>query len=149
MKNDNFFVNEEPFFDHEMITLYTKMTDDINQMLIKGMFETSLKVGYIIEEERLKKWIERCVKLDNINEYTVNDIAIEKKFRQLKNKIDYLKNRPDTKWQELKEWCKNQIIDLRHIDIKTKDQNLRVNDGVNCFREVLRKMQELEGEDDE
>ena len=50
-------------------------------------------------------------------------------------------------WNELKEWLKNQIKDLRNIDIKTETQCLRVNDAVNCFREVLHKMQELEGED--
>ena len=52
------------------------------------------------------------------------------------------------KWQKLKEWLKNQITDLRHIEIKTKTQSLRVNDAVNCFRQVLEKMQELEGEDE-
>lgn len=46
-------------------------------------------------------------------------------------------------WQKLKEWLKNQITDLRRIEIKTKTQSLRVNDAVNCFREVLYKMQEL------
>ena len=54
------------------------------------------------------------------------------------------------KWQKLKEWLKNQITDLRRIEIKTKTQSLRVNDAVNCFREILYKMQELEkGEKDE
>ena len=57
-------------------------------------------------------------------------------------------NKLDTKWQKLKEWLKNQITDLRRIEIKTKTQSLRVNDAVNCFREVLCKMQELEKEDD-
>ena len=46
-------------------------------------------------------------------------------------------------WNELKEWLENQITDLRRIEIKTKTQSLRVNDAVNCFREVLYKMQEL------
>lgn len=50
------------------------------------------------------------------------------------------------RWAELKEYLKNQITDLRHIDIKTKTQSLRVNDAVNCFRQVLCKMQELEKE---
>ena len=54
----------------------------------------------------------------------------------------------DTKWQKLKEWLKNQITDLRCIEIKTKTQSLRVNDAVNCFREVLSQMQELGVEDD-
>lgn len=49
-------------------------------------------------------------------------------------------------WDELKDYLKNQITDLRHIDIKTKTQSLRVNDAVNCFRQVLCKMQELEKE---
>lgn len=52
------------------------------------------------------------------------------------------------KWQKLKEWLKDQISDLRHIEIKNKDQNLRVNDMVNSCRQVLGKMQELEYEDE-
>lgn len=59
----------------------------------------------------------------------------------------YLKQ-PKDKWQKLKEWLENQIVDLRNIDIKTKTQSLRVNDAVNCFRQVLWQMQELEGEDE-
>lgn len=55
----------------------------------------------------------------------------------------------DSKWQKLKEWLKNQITDLRHIDIKTEKQSLRINDAVNCFKQVLNKMQELEGENAE
>lgn len=55
----------------------------------------------------------------------------------------------DTKWQKLKDYLKNQISDLKHIDIKTETQRLRINDGVNCFRQVIQKMQELEAEDAE
>lgn len=54
----------------------------------------------------------------------------------------------DTNWQKLREYLQNQITDLRHIDIKTKTQSLRINDGVNWCRQVLCKMQELEGEDE-
>ena len=60
----------------------------------------------------------------------------------------YIHKYPKDKWQKLKEWLKNQITDLRRIEIKTKTQSLRVNDAVNCFREVLYKMQELEVEDE-
>lgn len=52
------------------------------------------------------------------------------------------------KWQKLKEYLKNQITDLRHIDIKTKTQSLRINDGGNWCRQVLCKMRELEEEDE-
>lgn len=57
-------------------------------------------------------------------------------------------NKTKDKWQKLKGRLKNQITDLRHIEIKTKTQSLRVNDAVNCFRQVLGQMQELEGEDE-
>lgn len=57
-------------------------------------------------------------------------------------------NKQASKWQKLKEYLKNQIVDLRHIDIKTEIQNLRVNDGVNCFKQILNKMQKLEVEDE-
>ena len=62
------------------------------------------------------------------------------KILDLQHQLDQQK----AMWNELKEWLKNQITDLRHIEIKTKTQSLRVNDAVNCFREVLYKMQELE-----
>ena len=52
------------------------------------------------------------------------------------------------KWQKLKEYLKNQIADLRHIDVKTETQSLRINDSVNCFRQIMHKMQELEVEDE-
>lgn len=64
------------------------------------------------------------------------------------NKLCKVLNMQDTKWQKLKEWLENQIVDLRKIDIKTKTQCLRVNDAVNCFRQVLWQMQELEGENE-
>ena len=139
MKKDKFFINEEPFFDHEMITLcISPVASFIDDELEKGVIKASLNMGYEIDEAKLKKWIERCIKLDKLDENTVNDIAIEKKFRQLKNEIDYLKNRPDTKWQKLKEWIE-------------KDHNWNLERGNNdCAlgqRWVLDKMQELEAED--
>lgn len=63
-------------------------------------------------------------------------------------KYYYANKQSKDKWQKLKEWLKNQITDLRHIEIKTKTQSLRVNDAVNCFRQVLGQMQELEAEDE-
>ena len=65
-------------------------------------------------------------------------------YTRNKQQLDHQKEM----WNELKEWLKNQITDLRRIDIKTETQCLRVNDGVNCFRQVLGQMQELEGEDE-
>ena len=73
---------------------------------------------------------------------------------QQKQRTEFLEDyyllytRNKNKWQKLKEWLKNQITDLRHIEIKTKTQSLRVNDAVNCYRQVLSQMQELEGEDE-
>lgn len=63
-------------------------------------------------------------------------------------KYYYSNKQSKDKWHKLKEWLKNQITDLRRIEIKTKIQSLRVNDAVNCFREVLSQMQELGVEDD-
>lgn len=59
----------------------------------------------------------------------------------------YCNKQPIDKWQKLNEWLKNQIVDLRHIDIKTKLQSARVDDAVNCFSQVLYQMHkfDLEG----
>ena len=132
MKNDEFFINAEPFFDNEMITLYTKTTDFINNELEKGLISTSLKIGYLIDEEKLKKWIERCIKLDNIDQDATIDIAIQKKFKQLQNEIEFQKNRPTPKWQKLERWL-------------TDKHN---NDNSLLYTEILIKMREFEGEDE-
>lgn len=71
---------------------------------------------------------------------------MENKFN-IKKEIEEILEKQASKWQKLKEWLKNQITDLRHIDIKTETQSLRVNDAVNCFRQVLNQIIELEGED--
>lgn len=75
------------------------------------------------------------------------DFTEKNRKESITKALDIL-NKTQNKWQKLKEWLENQIIDLRHIDIKTKTQSLRVNDGVNWCRQVLWQMQELEGEDE-
>ena len=75
------------------------------------------------------------MKYDN---FFVNEESLEKKFRQLKNEIDYLKNRPDTKWQKLKEW----------IEEREKKHTLMLKASAFEDIEILNKMRELEGEDD-
>lgn len=80
--------------------------------------------------------------------HTEEDIAKEKWIDLSKFEFILVDLAFQDKWQKLKEWLKNQITDLRRIEIKTKTQSLRVNDAVNCFREVLYKMQELVVEDE-
>ena len=75
------------------------------------------------------------MKYDN---FFVNEESLEKKFRQLKNEIDKLKNRPDTKWQKLKEW----------IEEREKKHTLMLKASAFEDIEILNKMRELEGEDD-
>lgn len=142
MKNDEFFINAEPFFDNEMMTLYTKTTDFINNELEKGLISTSLKIGYSIDEEKLKKWIERCVKLDNIDKDTTIDIAIQKKFKQLQNEIEFQKNRPNPKLEKLK----------REVFYYCPPKSITSLEYANGYHDAMKKiysiMQELEGEDE-
>lgn len=106
---------------------YNFLIKQIRDFIVKNNIETC----FVINKEEM---------VDCLQEHNKLHCEIKKLQRQL--------DQQKAMWNELKEWCKNQIIDLRHIDIKTQDQNLRVNDAVNCFREILYKMRELEGEDE-
>lgn len=87
---------------------------------------------------------QKCQK--KIEEELANGIQFKSKKQRIT--LQQQLSQANEKYQKLKEWIKNQIEDLRHIDIKTKEQGLRINDAVNCFRQVLYKMEELEGEDE-
>lgn len=145
MENDEFFINEETFLDHEMINLYIPpVANFIDDELEKGIIQASLKMGYEINEERLKKWIERCIKLDNLSEDEVKNIALRKKFIQLKNKIERYKRLAvfKDKWQKLKEWLEEDIKN------KSGTEYQFILDEIEGERLVLDQMQELEGEDE-
>lgn len=95
-------------------------------------------------------WVQKeCYFRRNNKKPMGNDVIFEKQgeiIKDLQSQLDQQKEM----WNELKEWVENQIKDLRHIDIKTETQCLRVNDGVNCFKQVLNQMQELkQGEKDD
>ena len=115
------------YFDGYAKFRYKDMTQ---QQLI---FEIKDKIKYIIQLKNKHK--EEIAKFQSSKDYQIHN---------LQHQLDQQKEM----WNELKEWLKNQITDLRHIEIKTKTQSLRVNDAVNCFRQVLGQMQELEGEDE-
>ena len=106
---------------------YNFLIKQIQNFIVKNNIETC----FVINKEEL---------IDCLQEHN----ELHCKINNLQSQLDQQKEM----WNELKEWLKNQITDLRHIEIKTKTQSLRVNDAVNCFREVLDKMQELEGEDE-
>lgn len=86
--------------------------------------------------------------LDQQNSKIVEEMNLSEERRKIIEKLTIELNEQKAMWNELKEWLKNQITDLRHIDIKTETQSLRVNDAVNCFRQVLNQIIELEVEDE-
>ena len=102
-----------------------------------------VRTGFIDDLRNCK----RCGSLEHEN-YLRDDLCPNCYYDVGRFKEEREKTKADNKWlnkwQKLKEWLKNQITDLRHIEIKTKTQSLRVNDAVNCFRQVLGQMQELE-----
>ena len=75
------------FIDKEMVKLAYQQDLVVEDEMVKAI----LRVGVDVDEKRLKKWLDLCVKLEAIDESTLIDIAISKKFKELNDKIYQLK----------------------------------------------------------
>ena len=86
-------LREQAFIDKEMV----KITYQNDAIVKDGTIQAILRVGVDVDKEKLEKWLDLCVKLESIDESTLIDIAISKKFKELNDKIYQLK-------QELKHY---------------------------------------------
>ena len=76
---------EENFFNKEMAKLYKAQDEYIyNEMSIA--IKTYMPT-VVFDREKLEKWVKLCVKLDNIDNTDLIDMATQKKFEELKDQL--------------------------------------------------------------
>ena len=85
--------NTEPFIDKYMAIVATNFNTHIENEIVKAIHSVAVNV----DEERVKQWIERAKMLDEIDKNNLIDIAIRKKFNQLKEEILELKQQQTQK----------------------------------------------------
>ena len=77
---------EESFFDKHMVKIY-----EATNKYVYDKFSSAIKVAMPqveINEERLKRWINLCLKLENIEQSELIDMATQKRFLELKHKLE-------------------------------------------------------------
>lgn len=71
------------FIDKEMARIYHSQ----DMQFIDGALKASVRFGFDFNEERIKKWLEFCNKMDNVDKTDLVDIAIRNKFESLYKRI--------------------------------------------------------------
>lgn len=84
--NKSTIFGEESFFDKCMVEIY-----EAENKYIYDKFSSAIKVAMPnvkINEERLVKWVNLCLKLDNIDKSDLIEMATQKKFADLQHRLD-------------------------------------------------------------
>ena len=136
----------ECFFDPKMIILeYNRQLNDcINDCIIETLENNikSIKYSYkipnvIIDKERLKKWLDLCLKLENIDKSDLVDMATQKKFLEIQ--------RENKVYKRAFELCCGQLINIfcdfdkscENCEVINKYKNKYKYKG-NCVEEVMK-----------
>ena len=84
--NKSTIFGEESFFDNYMVEIY-EAKDNYVYDKVSGAIKVAMP-NVQISEERLKKWVNLCLKLDNIDKSDLIDMATQKKFFDLQHRLD-------------------------------------------------------------
>lgn len=93
MENKFTIFGEEHFIDNTMIELIEAKNNAIDNMVFDEM-EKSIKITlpFIkINAEKLRKWVDLCMQLENIEHSELINIATKKKILDLKAELEELK----------------------------------------------------------
>lgn len=83
------YLNEQGgFVDKLMVNVVQRQND----FIIGEMGKVSMEMGVNVDKERLKKWLEMCGNLDNLDYETIKDIALRNKFESMERNIAKLKS---------------------------------------------------------
>lgn len=81
------YVKENSFIDKQMAVLYSNLAKQQDIQFVNGVFKCAIKYGYEFDEERIKKWLEFCNKMNNIDQTDLISLAVSNKFAGLNRKI--------------------------------------------------------------
>lgn len=103
---------EPGFIDKHMV----RVAYDTKTFTEDGISKAIQRVAVDVDEERIKRWINLCLKLEHIDEQDLVDIATHKKFMELHKEIANIKRQLDTYKQAYYLACREIEIleEIRH-----------------------------------
>lgn len=87
LKEVSKYVGENSFIDKQMATLYSNLAKQQDMQLVNGVFKCAIQYEYEFDEERIKKWLEFCNKMNNIDQTDLISLAVSNKFAELNKRI--------------------------------------------------------------
>ena len=109
----NTIFGEEHFIDTAMVELVEQRNRAIDNLVFEQM-ENVLKCeasvpmpNVVIDKDKLRKWVVLCMKLENVEESELVDIATRKKFLDLKQQIADLEAKLAEKNKQIETQKKN------------------------------------------
>ena len=101
--------NDDSFIDKMMIQVVQTRDDFIISEVNKAVM--NMNVGVYVDEKRLKKWLEMCASLENINTEVAVDLALRSKLQRLETENLKLNHKINDLQFELDE--RKQIMERR------------------------------------
>ena len=99
----------QDFMPRNMIKIYHNQLDDF--IFDKMKATANLRIGVQIDERLLNKWVDMCIKLDNMTQEQIEDIAIRRYIKKLENKYE----RKLTKYKRAFEILKDKGFDGKEV----------------------------------
>ena len=118
---------EDNFFNKEMAKFYKAQDEYIYNemsMAIKTYMPT-----VVFDREKLERWVKLCVKLDNIDNTDLINIATQKKFEELKDKLALTE-------KALELACEDMECNCCPLDVTICDSWRGVEDG--CVKAIAK-----------
>ena len=81
------YIETNSFFDKQMAIICSRIAEEQETDLINGIMKVSWKYGYNFNEEKIKRWLEFCNKMNNIDQTDLISIAVSNKFTELNKRI--------------------------------------------------------------
>lgn len=106
---------EDNFFDKEMAKFYKAQDEYVYNemsMAIKTYMPT-----VVFDRDKLERWVKLCVKLDNIDNTDLINIATQKKFEELKDKLALTEKALELACEILRNFTGNCPYDQFNLDM--------------------------------
>ena len=82
---------EDNFLDKTMVEIIRESNQRVESLVIDEMTRTIRmampKIAVLVNKDKLKKWINLCIKLDNIEQDELIDMAVRKRFSDMALKL--------------------------------------------------------------
>lgn len=100
---------EEHFIDKTMVKFYQMQEGLIINNLEDCAKEIKFNYDIVVDKEKLRKWLILCIRLENIDQSTLIDMATKKKFAEKDEEIEILK-------RTLMNTCNDLLIEIGSFD---------------------------------